>query len=152
MAHAYAMVRPVEEYWIEPRRDQIQARLTDDKISLRSVTQFAFPRPRKSPPHPGAQLTRTSLVLQMQGHLQTLKGIVEMGEDLQIVVQENILLRREQDLNALLSVEHGQIIDAKSAVATTQVLTKTSARVQLSKTDERRILLITEEQQSHQKN
>jgi hypothetical protein len=60
----------------------------------------------------------------MQGHLQTLKGIVEMGEDLNIVVQENILLRREQDLNVtLLSVEHGQIIDAKAAVATTQVLT-----------------------------
>ncbi|MBA4074265.1 MAG: hypothetical protein C0508_04425 [Cyanobacteria bacterium PR.023] len=75
-----------------------------------------------------------------------------MGEDLNIVVQENILLRREQDLNVtLLSVEHGQIIDAKAAVATTQVLTRTDARVQLSKTDERRILLVTEEQQVHQK-
>jgi hypothetical protein len=40
----------------------------------------------------------------MQGHLQTLKGIVEMGEDLNIVVQENILLRREQDLNVTLLV------------------------------------------------
>lgn len=148
----YAMVRPVEEYWIEPRETKFKHKSTDDKISLRSVTQLLF-RDREKVRHiQGAQLTRTSLVLQMQGHLQTLKGIVEMGEDLQIVVQENILLRREQDLNVtLLSVEHGQIIDAKSAVATTQVLTKTSARVQLSKTDERRILLITEEQQSHQK-
>ncbi|MBX9772093.1 MAG: hypothetical protein K2X29_12020, partial [Candidatus Obscuribacterales bacterium] len=48
-------------------------------------------------------------------------------------------------------VEDGQIIEAGGAIATTQVLTKTQARVQLSKTDERRILLITEEQQVHQK-
>jgi DNA-directed RNA polymerase subunit beta' len=148
----YALVRPVEEYWIEPRETKFKHHATDEKISLRSVTQLLF-RDREKVRHlQGAQLTRTSLVLQMQGHLQGLKGIVEMGEDLNIVVQENILLRREQDLNVtLLSVEHGQIIDAKSAVATTQVLTRTDARVQLSKTDERRILLVTEEQQVHQK-
>ncbi len=35
----------------------------------------------------------------MQGQLQGLKGTVEIGEDLNIVVQENILLRRDQDLN-----------------------------------------------------
>lgn len=148
----YLLVRPVEEYWIEPRETKFKHRATDEKISLRSVTQLLFRDREKVRNLQGAQLTRTSLVLQMQGHLQGLKGIVEMGEELLIVVQENILLRREQDLNVtLLSVEHGQIIDAKSAVATTQVLTRTSARVQLSKTDERRILLITEEQQTHQK-
>jgi DNA-directed RNA polymerase subunit beta' len=148
----YILVRPVEEYWIEPRETKFKHKATDDKISLRSVTQLLF-RDREKVRHlQGAQLTRTSLVLQMQGHLQGLKGIVEMGEDLNIVVQENILLRREQDLNVtLLSVEHGQIIEGKFPVATTQVLTRTSARVQLSKTDERRILLITEEQQVHQK-
>jgi DNA-directed RNA polymerase subunit beta' len=148
----YLLVRPVEEYWIEPRETKFKHRATDEKISLRSVTQLLF-RDREKVRHlQGAQLTRTSLVLQMQGHLQGLKGIVEMDEDLNIVVQENILLRREQDLNVtLLSVEHGQIIEGKFPVATTQVLTRTSARVQLSKTDERRILLITEEQQVHQK-
>ncbi len=148
----YLLVRPVEEYWIEPRETKFKHRATDEKISLRSVTQLLF-RDREKVRHlQGAQLTRTSLVLQMQGHLQGLKGIVEMGEELLIVVQENILLRREQDLNVtLLAVEHGQIIGAKEPVATTQVLTRTSARVQLSKTDERRILLITEEQQTHQK-
>ena len=148
----YVLVRPVEEYWIEPRETKFKHKATDEKISMRSVTQLLFRDREKVRNLQGAQLTRTSLVLQMQGHLQGLKGIVEMGEELNIVVQENILLRREQDLNVtLLAVEHGQIIDAKAAVATTQVLTKTDARVQLSKTDERRILLITEEQQSHQK-
>jgi DNA-directed RNA polymerase subunit beta' len=61
-------------------------------------------------------------------------------------------LRRDHDLNVtLLSVEHGDIVAAKAPVATTQVLTKGAARVQLSKSDERRILLITDEQQIHHK-
>ncbi len=146
------LIRPVEEYWIEPLETKFKHKATDDKISLRSVTQLLF-RDREKVRHiQGAQLTRTSLVLQMQGILAGLKGIVEIGEDLHIVVQENILLRREQDLNVtLLSVQHGDIVPAKSPIATTQVLTKSAARVQLSKSDERRILLITEEQQIHHK-
>ncbi len=147
-----ALVRPVEEYWVEPRETKFRHRATDDKISLRSVTQLLFRDREKVRNIQGAQLTRTSLVLQMQGHLAGLKGIVEIDDDLNIVVQENILLRREQDLNVtLLSVQHGDMVEAKAPVATTQVLTKTSARVQLSKADDRRILLITEEQQVHQK-
>jgi DNA-directed RNA polymerase subunit beta' len=143
------LVRPIEEYWIEPKDTKFKHKATDDKISLRSVTQLLFRDREKVRNLQGAQLTRTSLVLQMQGQLMGLKGIVEIGEeDLNIVVQENILLRREHDLNVtLLAVQHGDIVPAKSAVATTQVLTKQAARVQLSKSDERRILLITEEQQ-----
>ncbi len=146
------LVRPIEEYWIEPKETKFKHRATDDKISLRSVTQLLF-RDREKVRHlQGAQLTRTSLVLQMQGQLMGLKGIVEIGENLNIVVQENILLRRDHDLNVtLLSVQHGDIVPAKSAVATTQVLTKDAARVQLSKSDERRILLITQEQQVYHK-
>lgn len=142
------LVRPVEEYLIEPRETKFKHRATDEKISLRSVTQLLFRDREKVRNLQGAQLTRTSLVLQMQGQLMTLKGLVEITDDLNIVVQENILLRREHDINVtLLAVEHGDIVEAKGAVATTQVLTKSAARVQLSKTDERRILLITEEQQ-----
>lgn len=142
------LVRPVDEYWIEPRETKFKHRATDEKISLRSVTQLLFRDREKVRNLQGAQLTRTSLVLQMQGQLAALKGTVEIDDDLNIVVQENILLRREHDLNVtLLSVQHGDIVDAKAPVATTQVLTKSAARVQLSKSDERRILLITEEQQ-----
>ena len=146
------LVRPIEEYWIEPKETKFKHRATDEKISLRSVTQLLF-RDREKVRHlQGAQLTRTSLVLQMQGVLQGLKGTVEIAEEMNIVVQENILLRRETDLNVtLLSVQHGDVVPAKSAVATTQVLTKGAARVQLAKNDERRILLITEEQQIHHK-
>jgi DNA-directed RNA polymerase subunit beta' len=146
------LVRPVQEYWVEPREVKFKYKSTDEKISLRPVTQLLF-RDREKVRHlQGAQLTRTSLVLQLQGVLTQLKGIVEIGEELHIVVQENILLRRDSELNVtLLAVEPGQVIPANSPVATTQVLTKGPARVQLSKTDERRILLITEEQQYVQK-
>ncbi|MBI4532749.1 MAG: DNA-directed RNA polymerase subunit beta'', partial [Candidatus Melainabacteria bacterium] len=146
------LVRPIEEFWIEPRETKFKHKASDDKISLRSVTQLLF-RDREKVRHlQGAQLTRTSLVLQMQGQLTGLKGTVEIGDELQIVVQENILLRRDSEFNVtLLSVENDQHIEPASAVATTQVLTKTDARVQLSKSDERRLLLITEEQQIHQK-
>lgn len=146
------LVRPIEEYWIEPKETKFKHKATDDKISLRTVTQLLFRDREKVRNLQGAQLTRTSLVLQMQGQLSSLKGIVETGEEMNIVVQENILLRRDHDLNVtLLSVQHGQVIDKKSPVATTQVLTKGPARVQLSKSDERRILLITDEQQVHHK-
>lgn len=146
-----ALVRPIEEYWIEPRETKFKHQQSDEKIGLRAVTQLLFRDREKVRQVQGAQLTRTSLVLQMQGYLQQLKGIVEMEDELNIVVQENILLRREQDFNiTLLDVEDGDIIDARTPVATTQVLTRSDARVQLSKTDERRLLLITEEQQEHQ--
>jgi len=146
------VVRPVEEYWIEPPATKFKHSQTDEKIGLRSVTQLLFRDREKVRQIQGAQLTRTSLVLQMQGYLQELKGIVEIDEEFHIVVQENIMLRREQDFNVtLLDVENGQIVDPKTPVATTQVLTRSDAKVQLSKTDERRLLLITEEQQIHQK-
>ncbi len=147
------LVRPVQEYFIEPREVKFKARSSDEKIGLRPVTQLLF-RDREKVRHlQGAQLTRTSLVLQLMGQLQQLKGLVEIGEeDMNIVVQENILLRRDSDLNVtLLSVVPGEIIPAGAPVATTQVLTKDAARVQLSKADERRLLLITEEQQFVQK-
>ena len=147
------LVRPIQEFFIEPREVKFKSRTSDEKIGLRPVTQLLF-RDREKVRHlQGAQLTRTSLVLQLQGQLAQLKGIVEIGEeDLNIVVQENILIRRDSDLNVtLLAVQPGDIIPAGAPVATTQVLTRSAARVQLSKADERRLLLITEEQQFLQK-
>ena len=147
------LVRPVQEFFIEPREVKFKSRNSDDKIGLRPVTQLLFRDREKVRNLAGAQLTRTSLVLQLMGQLAQLKGTVEIGEEeLNIVVQENILLRRDSDLNVtLLAVEPGMVIGAGAAVATTQVLTKDAARVQLSKSDERRLLLITEEQQFTQK-
>jgi DNA-directed RNA polymerase subunit beta' len=146
------LVRPIFEFWIEPKDTKFKFKSSDDKISLRPVTQLLFRDREKVRNLQGAALTRTSLVLQLQGALAQLKGTVEIGEELFIVVQENILLRRDSELNVtLLLVEPGMVIDPAAPVAVTQVLTKSPARVQLSKTDERRLLLITEEQQFTQK-
>jgi len=146
------LVRPIDEFWIEPKETKFKHKATDDKISLRPVTQLLFRDREKVRNLQGAQLTRTSLVLQMQGLLAGLKGTVEIGDEVQIVVLENILLRRDSEFNVtLLSVQDREIIEPGSPIATTQVLTKSAARVQLSKSDERRLLLVTEEQQFHQK-
>lgn len=147
------LARLVNEFFIEPRDCKFKPRASDEKITLRPVTQLLFRDREKVRNLAGAQLTRTSLVLQLQGALAILKGKVEMEEEeLNIVVQENIMLRRDNDLNVtLLAVSPGDVVDPHTPVATTQVLTKTSARVQLSKHDERRLLMITEEQQFVQK-
>ena len=142
------VLRPVQEYFISPKETKFKHDATDEKISLRPVTQLLYKDREKVRKFHGCELTRTSLVLNMQGYLANLKGIVEIDDELRIVVQENVLLRRDSDLNiTLLKVEDGQVIDSGSPIAITQVLTKTAARVQLSKSDERRILLITPEQQ-----
>jgi hypothetical protein len=123
------------------------------KSALRSVTQLLF-RDREKVRHiQGAQLTRTSLVSADARSLANAQGNCRNGRRsaTSLCKRTSSCAVSKISTSLCFSVEHGQIIDAKSAVATTQVLTKTSARVQLSKTDERRILLITEEQQSHQK-
>ncbi len=146
------LVRPIEEFMIEPRETKFRHKATDDKISLRPVTQLLFRDREKVRNLAGAQLTRTSLVLQMQGQLTSLKGTVEIGDDIQIVVLENILLRRDSEFNVtLLAVEDREVVAPGAPIATTQVLTKSAAKVQLSRSDERRLLLVTEEQQIHQK-
>jgi DNA-directed RNA polymerase subunit beta' len=149
----HLLVRDVQEFWVEPRKTKFKYESNDEKITLRPVTQLLFRDREKVRKLQGEQLTRTSLVLQMQGYLTGLKGKVEISsKQLNIVVLENILLRRDNDFNVtLLAVEDRQPIEPNSPVATTQVLNKTAAKVQLSKTDERRLLLITEDQQVYQK-
>ncbi|SRR5579875_1479372 len=146
------LVRPIDEFWVEPRETKFKHKATDEKISLRPVTQLLFRDREKVRNLQGAQLTRTSLVLQMQGQLAGLKGTVEIDDEARIVVLENILLRRDSEFNVtLLAVEDRQVVAPGAPIATTQVLTKSAAKVQLSKSDERRLLLITEEQQIFQK-
>ena len=77
----YLLVRPVEEFWIEPNDTKFNHKATDDKISLRAVTQLLFRDREKVRNLNGAQLTRTSLVLQMQGHLAILKGLVKLAKN-----------------------------------------------------------------------
>ena len=58
MALSQVLVRPVEEYWIEPKETKFKHNATDDKISLRSVTQLLFRDREKVRNLQGAQLTQ----------------------------------------------------------------------------------------------
>ncbi|MGN1153967.1 MAG: DNA-directed RNA polymerase subunit beta', partial [Candidatus Gastranaerophilaceae bacterium] len=105
----------------------------------------------------GAALTRTSLVLQMQGYLSHLKGLVELDSNnqLKIVVLETLIVRRElegnskmnQSLQTALLVENGEVIEPRTPVAKTEVLAINNgvASIKSTEGDVRRLLLHSDE-------
>jgi DNA-directed RNA polymerase subunit beta' len=164
------LIRPVQEYDITPKDVSIKFNTTDELIEIVPVTQLQYRDGARIRQLDGANLTRVSLVLQMSGYLSHLKGLVEListgkkkenseGEivddsQLKIVVLESIIVRRETEaisrekasLQTELLVESGQVIDAKTPVAKTQVLARNDAKVSLSsaeKAEMRRLLLIS---------
>lgn len=149
------LVRPVQEFDISPREVSIDFSSTEnDLIDIVPVTQLQYKDGSIIRNMEGASLTRTSLVLQMQGYVSHLKGLVEeQGDNLRIVVLENLIVRRETEtsqsniLQTELLVENGQIIDPKTPVSKTQVLAQKEAVVNLTQDTEniRRIILISED-------
>jgi len=153
------LLRPVQEFDISPREVSIKFSSTEsDLINIVPVTQLQYRDGSRVRQLDGASLTRTSLVLQMQGYLGHLKGLVELykkdnEENLKIVVLETLIVRREMEESTLaisalqteLLVKHGQQIDPKTPVAKTQVLAINDAKVSLNKQQEdvRRLLLIS---------
>ncbi len=126
------LVRPVQPMYIEPKEVSIKFDTTDELINIVPVTQLQYKDGARVRNLDGATLTRTSLVLQMQGYLSHLKGLVELDAkgDLKIVVLETLIVRREQEGNSKMNkslqtsllVENGEVIDAKTPVAKTEVL------------------------------
>ena len=126
------LVRPVQPMYIEPKEVSIEFNSTDELINIVPVTQLQFKDGARVRNLDGATLTRTSLVLQMQGYLSHLKGLVELDAkgELKIVVLETLIVRREQEGNSKMNaslqtsllVENGQVIDSKTPVAKTEVL------------------------------
>ena len=104
----------------------------------------------------GAVLTRTSLVLSMGGYLSHLKGLVELDKNgsLKIVVLETLIVRREQEEGSRmlsstqteLLVENGQIIEPRTPVTKTQVLSVNDSIASIKQTDKelRRLLLVSD--------
>ncbi len=115
-----------------------------------AVTQVLYRDGERVRNFNGGPLSKTSLVLTMGGDLSTLKGKVEIAkagdskQELQIIVQENIVLRREQDTNVtqLLINDHDHVAP-NVALAKTQVLARSTGEVNLSTQQEKRLLLIT---------
>ncbi len=150
------LIRPVQKFRVEPKDVSIKFASTDEAIDIVPVTQLQYKDGSRVRNLDGATLTRTSLVLQMQGYLSHLKGMVELDkeENLRIVVLETLIVRREiegtsktlSSMQTELLVENGQTIDSKTPVTKTQVLAINDAVASIkSDSDElRRLLLIAD--------
>lgn len=144
------LLRPVQVFYIEPKKVYFQGYSTDSNIALLAVTQMLYRDGERVRNFNGGPLSKTSLVLTMSGDLISLKGKVEINknkegkQELQIIVQENIVLRRELDTNLtqILVDDHDHISDGV-AIAKTQVLARVNGQVSLSTQQEKRLLLIT---------
>ena len=144
------LLRPVQSFEIDPKKVFFQGYSTDPNIALLAVTQMLYRDGDRLRSFHGGPLSKTSLVLTMGGDLSSLKGKVEITktseskQELQIIVQENIVLRREQDTNVtqLLVNDHDHIAPGV-AIAKTQVLARTNGEVSLSTQQEKRMLIIT---------
>lgn len=158
------LIRPVQEYEIGPKEVNIEFESTEtDLISVVSVTQLQYRDGARIRHLEGANLTRTSLVVQMEGYLSHLKGLVELypkeappeEQNLKLVVLENLIVRRETEavsrektsLQTELLVESGKYIEPKTPISKTQVLVRNQAKVSLKEEtdgkESRRIFLIT---------
>ena len=151
------LIRPVQKFDIAPREVSIDFNTSDESIDIVPVTQLQFKDGARVRNLDGSVLTRTSLVLQMQGYLSHLKGLVELDQDnsLRVVVLETLIVRREVEgstsktlssMQTELLVENGQIIDSKAPVAKTQVLAVNDGVVSLKSEsqDIRRLLLVSD--------
>jgi DNA-directed RNA polymerase subunit beta' len=169
LEYAEVLLRPYQEFVIEPRKVSIEFESTDpDNITVVPVTQLQVKDGDKIRHIEGAPILRTSMVLQMKGYLERLKAVAEIkeggkkdGDNLKVVVLENLTIRRENPsglstqktaTQTQLLVEDGQVIDKRSPVVKTQVITHTKGRVSLGNAagdkDVRRVLLITEDHET----
>ncbi|WP_373531393.1 DNA-directed RNA polymerase subunit beta'' [Vampirovibrio sp.] len=169
LEYAEVLLRPYQEFLIEPRKVSIEFESTDpDNITVVPVTQLQVKDGDKIRHIEGAPILRTSMVLQMKGYLERLKAVAEIkdggkkdGDNLKVVVLENLTIRRDNPsglstqktaTQTQLLVEDGQVIDKRSPVVKTQVITHTKGRVSLGNAagdkDVRRVLLITEDHET----
>lgn len=148
------LVRPVQVLEVNQKDVSIKFNTTDELIDIIPVTQLQYKDGARVRSIDGATITRTSLVLQMQGYLSHLKGMVELDSQgsLRIVVLENLIVRREMEgsskassLQTELLVKDGETIEPKTPVAKTQVLAMHDAVASIKSDDEdvRRLLLIS---------
>ena len=150
------LVRPVQVLNVDQKNVSIKFNTSDELIDIVPVTQLQYKDGARVRNLDGSTITRTSLVLQMQGYLSHLKGMVELDDKnaLRIVVLENLIVRREYEGNSKqmssmqteLLVKDGQIIDPKTPVAKTQVLALNDgiASIKNENDDARRLLLTSE--------
>ena len=150
------LIRPIQRFEIKPKDVSIEFNTTDDAIEIVPLTQLQFKDGARVRNLDGAVLTRTSLVLSMGGYLSHLKGLVELDKEgsLKIVVLETLIVRREQEEGSRmlsstqteLLVENGQIIEPRTPVTKTQVLSVNDSVASIKSADKelRRLLLVSD--------
>ncbi|MDX1920123.1 MAG: DNA-directed RNA polymerase subunit beta', partial [Candidatus Caenarcaniphilales bacterium] len=138
-------VRPVQEFEIKPPKINLMTDTSSEDIQIVPVSQILYKDRDRVRSLEGGQLTRTSLMLEMNNELKMLKGRVEHKDGgLAILVQDTILLRRESESSVTyLMIDNNSPIKAGDAIAKTQVLAGSPGEVRLSLNDERKLLLIT---------
>jgi len=148
------LVRPVQVIKVEQKDVSINFNTSDELIDIVPVTQLQYKDGARVRNLDGATLIRTSLVLQMQGHLSHLKGMVELDSkgSLKIVVLDKLIVRRDIEGNSKLNdslqtellVKNGEVIEPKTPVAKTCVLAMNDgvASIKNSEEEARRLLLI----------
>ncbi|MDJ0624737.1 MAG: DNA-directed RNA polymerase subunit beta' [Candidatus Caenarcaniphilales bacterium] len=140
-------IRPVQEFTIEPPKLDLDIKSSSEDMKIVPVTQILYKDKDRVRSLEGGQLTRTSLLLQMDNELKMLKGRLEFKEEnLAVLVQDTILLRRESDSSiTYLMVDNNSPIKSGDSIAKTQVLGGSAGEVRLSPNDERKLLLITKD-------
>ena len=154
------LIRPVQVLEVQAKDVSIGFDSSDNLISMVPVTQLQYKDGARVRNIDGATLTRTSLVLQMQGYLSHLKGLVELNEqgELKIVVLETLIVRRElegnskmnESLQTELLVSNGDVIKPKTPIAKTEVLAINDGVAAINKKapDSRRLLVNCENHES----
>ena len=146
------LVRPVQVIKINQKDVSIKFDTTDELIDIIPVTQLQYKDGARVKNLDGATLIRTSLVLQMQGYLSHLKGMVELDDsgNLKIVVLDKLIIRREMEGNSKLNdslqtellVKNGETIEPKTPVAKTCVLAINDGVASIKNEEETRRLLL----------
>ncbi len=163
--YAEVILRPAQAFEVAPRDVAVTFdSSSNDDIRMVPVTQVQFADGDRVRQIEGAALLRTSLVLQMSGSLEHLRGLVEIaGTDkksqLRVVVLENLLIRHDSTSEMLslsqaavqthLLVADGEEIKENTPLVKTQVAAQSAGQVSLGDVEEgrgvRRILLITDD-------
>jgi DNA-directed RNA polymerase subunit beta' len=149
---AKIFVRPVQVFEIKPHDVTLKAKASSDDIRIVPVTQILYKNGDRVRNLEGGQLTRTSLMLEMDEDLKLLKGHLEHKDgNLAVLVQDTILLRRESESSTTyLMIDNGSPVKSGDAIAKTQVLASSPGEVRLSLNDERKLLLITKDHLDYQ--
>ncbi|MGE0201494.1 MAG: DNA-directed RNA polymerase subunit beta'' [Candidatus Melainabacteria bacterium] len=175
LEYAEVLLRPFQEFEVGPRPVKINFDSSDEKnIEVVPVTQLLVKDGDRIRYIDGAPILRTSLVLQMKGYLERMKGVTEIqdatpevkkknkdaAENLRVVVLENLTIRRDPPTSVgiqtgsqtQLLVADRQVIAKKTPVVKTQVIAHTPGRVSLGIGAEgkgvRRVLIITSDHET----